>query len=291
MSNLDRDKARKLMHDVADREATEEQRAAFFRFIENHPDIKHEFHQLIELKNLLSERFERAKAPDHLKKQIHKLIEKEAVSGSNENANQIKSNIALVGSNSRKIFRYISAAAVILILSLVTVEFLEHGGMQSPDQELIFEQAAANYFLTAGGGSHGELDFQTASHTEAEDYLETHIGMNITVPNIEGARFNGVVHAGLTNDMDIPLLEYIDSVANEPIYLFAFDSDEIDNHENLVRLNKAVRSCKSDKDFYVFEYKGHHVVSWTWNGHWYSAISKHNGYELASLVEPLDYNP
>jgi hypothetical protein len=291
MSNLNRDKARKLMHDVADREATEEQRDAFFRFIEDHPDIKHEFHQLLELKGLLAERFQKAEAPEHLKDKIQNLIEREAISSSADKQNHRMTNIHSIGRNSRKIFRYISAAAVILILSLVTVEFLEHGGMQSADQELIFEEAAANYFLTSGGGSHAEPDFQTASHSEAENYLETHLGMNITVPNIEGARFNGVVHAGLTNDTDIPLLEYIDSVANEPIYLFAFDSAEIDNHETLARLNKAVRSCKSDKDFYVFEYKGHHVVSWTWNGHWYSAISRHNGYELASLVEPLDYNP
>ena len=300
MKSINRKQALSILHAVVDDEASERERIAFYKFIDNHPDVKNEFEETLLLKRLLSEKLSKKRAPQHLRERVlHKVqaLEKENAgdpsrqTGPDKNI-QVEKQPEPFQQSSRKrtgkTFRILSAAAVVLFISLLTVHLLERIAI-NPDSSTNFvvENIAAQHFILSGGEFIEPL-FETNSPTEAEQFLYEQFEMDVTVPLINGVEFAGVVMMDFIDDYQTPMLEYVDSGYSEAIYLFVFDVDKVSENKTLERHREAVKTCILDNDFYVTELDGHHAVSWLWDNIWYTAVSNHDGYHLASLVDALN---
>jgi hypothetical protein len=298
MYRLTKDQALDLLPAVVDGEATEQERIAFMSYIENDDEVKAEFSEALLIKNLLAKRLPRVKAPEHLKSNIDQLLKEkkakqdfrdiptvEGIGVSDEQNRVERPSLHLW----KPALRYISAAAILLFITLTTIEFLDRMESQPSTATFVLESYTAQHFVNSGG-EFLEPHFATNSTTEAEQYLLDHYGINMTIPAITGAQFAGLLIADFFEGFETPLLEYVQEEIGETIYLFAFEIDKIENHKYLKRNPEAVKSCVTNTDFFVAEINDHHVVSWKWDGNWYSAVSNHNGYDLASLIEPLNFS-
>ncbi|TVR16932.1 MAG: hypothetical protein EA391_06135 [Balneolaceae bacterium] len=299
---MDRKKALKIIPAIIDNEASSEEQAAFFDFIEIDDFVKKEYENTLRIKQLFKQKYKRAKAPEHLSHRINTIISalnegdisddsniyplKQQPQATKRSPHESKSQ----GFKKSTILRYFTAAAVVLFITLVTMQLLDStGSYEERIAELIVENVAAEHFLNANGQLI-EPHFGTHSLSEAEAYLSAHFELTMTVPQITGAQFEGIVMADFIDGFQTPLLEYTQPEIGETIYLFAFDVSKVHEKGGLKMLENAVEACNSHHDFYVAEINNHHVVSWLWDNTWYSAISNHNGYDLASLVEPLQYS-
>ena len=299
MKSLTRKQALSILSAVVDNEATNAEKRAFFEYIKDHADVRREYENAKKVKLIVSKRFPRKKAPEHLKRTVMKqVMQLETV---NEIKNKKVQNLEVLNEELKKrpssfsiqkhatnSIRYLAAAAVLLFISLVILQLLDQTSpLPSDPVEFVVENMTAQHFLSTGG-TIIEPQFATHSTHEAEGYLLDHFGMNMSIPEIEGAEFAGIVMADFLENFQTPLFEYTQPELGETIYIFVFDIDSLNNHKNLQRDQEAVKNCVRAEDFYVAEIDGYHVVSWLWNNTWYSAISNHNGYDLASLIEPLN---
>lgn len=299
MKKLTKKQAFDLLPAVVDGEATHDEKIAFLSFISDDEDLRVQYDSSLRIKKLLAENFPRAKAPDHLKQRILKLLEEKQSQSEFQDIPSktgIKQNLSFYGSknSSNQLFkpaiRYLAAAAVILFITLTTIEFLDRINYSQDQPLYVVENYTALHFMNAGGQLI-DPHFASNSTTEAEKYLKDHYGIEMTVPQLTGAQFAGIVISDFLDGFEVPLLEYVQAEINETIYIFAFRVEQLEKNKRLKRNDNAVKTNLTSNDFYVAEIDDHHVVSWLWDGNWYSAISNHNGYDLASLVEPLNYNP
>ena len=288
MLQLNRKKALVLLHAVADDEATVEERKAFLEFIKDHPDIEKEYQQILEIKLALSCSQFIKKAPNSLKWKICKALNEEKnqfIDQECQFVNKDKSYTALLlHGKSGRIIRYMVAAAVVIVFTLLTVRILENTDMNGG--EITVEQMAAKHFVTTAGSVIAP-HFRTSSVSDAEDYLADYHNIYLKIPEINGTEFTGIVFSDFIEKFNTPLLEYVQIKTGEPIYVFTFDLNKVRANSSLKRTNEAVEKCKKSKDYYVAEIDGYHVVSWNWDNNWYSAISNHDGNVLASLISPL----
>ncbi|PWN06441.1 anti-sigma factor family protein [Rhodohalobacter mucosus] len=298
MIRLTKKQALDILPAVVDGEASDELRMAFMAYIESDPDVREEYEDAMMIKKLLSEKLRRLKAPEHLKKNVHRLIEEMDQNSSlrdmETESESISESSGTVKDDSftRTILyptlRYLAAAAVILFITLTTLRFLDR--MDSADEFMAatVEDYTAVHFANTSGKA-PTYHFATSSEEDAEQYLIDHHGVSITVPKITGAKFAGVFMSDFYNGMKAPLLEYQQPDINESIFLFAFSVNEIDQNRNIVRNREAVEKCVKTTDFHIAEVDSRHVLSWKWEDNWYTAVSNHNGHDLAALIEPLNY--
>lgn len=292
MNIMNRNQALLLIPAIVDGEASESERVAFFDFIEEHPDIGIEYKSTLHVKQQLKKNLKRYPCPDHLKKNalntLKDLQKNDKRVGQELRDNRKRDDNKVFWHYTGTAMRYASAAAVILLITLLTLKLLNKTDYNTQQADTVMiEQAAAGHFLSAGGEL-PTLDFSTPSITEAKEYLQEHHGMSAEIPVIEGATFMGMAVGPFTGDYTTPVLAYSQEEISENIYLFVFDMNQVESLNNVIRHNEAAEHCKTSKDYYVAKVDNHHVVSWLWDNYWYSAVSNHNGDDLASLVKPLN---
>jgi hypothetical protein len=294
MSNINRNQALLMIPAIIDGEVSESERAVFFDFIKNHPDIEEEYQSALYVKEQLRKNLKRHSCPEHLKNNVLRTIEelkqKENQLDQELHSVKRKQENTTIWHHIGTAMRYVSAAAVILIITLLTLQLLDktdHINQSQFTETVMIEQAAAGHFLSAGGAL-PTLDFSTSSIIEAKQYLQDHHGMSAHIPEIEGATFMGMAVGPFTGEYNTPVLAYTQEEISENIYLFVFDMNQVNSLQNIIRHTEAAEHCKSPKDYFVAEIENHHVVSWLWDDYWYSAVSNHNGDDLASLVKPLN---
>lgn len=302
MKKLTNKQAIDLLPAVVDKEATEDEMLSFFSFIESNQDVKKQYEIALLVKKIVSTRCPKARAPDHLKKRILESIQQhenspdihtiqdQVSSNLQGKKNTSDHNTASNIFNINPVIRYLMAAALILFLSLVTIDLLDRTSSYNSDNVFLVEEYAAEHFINSNG-SLITPHFSTHSTKEAQDFILAEFGMELEIPELIGTEFKGVVTADFYNEYQTPLLEYEQTDIGEVIYIFAFEVNDIDSLKALKRHGEAVKSCVFEDDYYVLDVNGTDVVSWLWNGNWYTAISNHNGNDLASLVKPLNITP
>ena len=298
MHDLTEIEALLILPAVVDNEASQDEKEAFFAFIAENGIVRNQYNDALFMKRLLSEKLVKKTVPPHLKKTIFETLKKLEIHEEQHSTQVIRMdqpitdrNFRLTAKNksSTLLLRYLSAAAVLLILTLVTIQILNRIPLATNSSTQILENVSLEHFiLNEDKRIEPQSSFTTTS--EAEQFLADHHQLTITVPHIEGAEIAGIGISAFTDDFYTPLLEYYQRDINETIYLFAFDMDKVSASKSMTRNIRAAEVCTETEDFYVTEIDNYHVVSWLWENTWYTAVSNHNGYDLAALVEPLNYS-
>lgn len=309
MKKLNRKQALDLLPLVVDNEASENQKKAFFNYIQGDAKVKKKYESLLYVKQLLKTKYSREKAPDHLKDKISGILEdleweKEQhskVDNPSENIRQPKTPKQSAYTSTRsehtgnrvlkhlaKPARYLIAASVIFIFSLLTIEFLEQLSADRILRNVSVEQVALTHFST---GSHKEASFasfQPASLDHASRLLEDEMSYNPRLPEVRGATLRTIYHSPFSGEYSVPVLEFYQEDINETIHVFAFKVDDLEDKRAIRRDEEAVKLCKTYDDYHIKEIEGKHVVSWKWGDYWYTAVSNHNGKDLISLIDPVE---
>lgn len=302
--SLTKDKALELITPVVDGEVSEDQRLSFLAFIEKNQRVKALYQSELRLKQRLQS-LSRKKAPDRLYQKVEELITEETQADNeasegplNMPAQSLESNPGTETSGAersdrqniipifglgQKNWAQLSVAAVISIMIIYGIVALFQPQNQ---QQYPIELYTAKHF-SQNQGQLLPASINVTDPEQAEVELLRRYNMALQIPNIKGAEFKGVVDAEFVPGLKTPMLEYHQPGMDETVYIFVFDEYILDKQPMLARNIKAVKSCKQSNDYYVENVQGKHVVSWRWNRVWYTAISNHNGHDLASLVSSL----
>lgn len=296
-NNLTKAEARELITPIVDNEATKAQRKAFMDFIARHEDVRREYESMKKLKTFIGKRCPSAKAPDSLKKFLSTVATAQHQEQSTAPIYDVSSQTSIgkqpkhtkPGQEAYRTNIWFYAAAVVLLLSVI-IWVADFWGTPTDQPTYNVDEYAYQHFMN-NGGKLVPPTISTASLGVAENRMEQDYDMSITVPKLKNAEFKGVVFDEFVPSYRAPMLEYYLPSEDQYIYIFAFDINKMEQFGQLVRDQEAVKACSKPKDFYIREINDKHVVSWKWNDVWYAAISNHDGNTVASLVEPLEFNP
>jgi len=305
MKKLTKKEAVELMSLVIDNEASEDEKIAFFKYIRKSPDVRKKYESLLYVKQLLKTKYSRESAPKHLKKKIVGIIDdmeweqeqKSKVDNSTTHLNSVNtfgddyyntssSNNSSIISKLLMPARYLAAASVIFIFSLLTIEFLEKISGDRLYNQNSLEYVALNHFRT---GSHIEASlasFNPTSMDHASELLKENMSYSPRLPKIEGADLRSIQQTTFSGGHNVPVFDFYQEGINEAIHIFAFKVGEFDDPKMVPRDPEAVKNCKTYDDYHIKNINGKHVVSWKWDDYWYTAVSNHNGNDLIAILEP-----
>jgi len=295
--NLTRKRAKELITPVLDGETTEDETIAFFAFIKKNSDVKKLYLSEKRTKELVQSRLPKAKAPLHLRKNIHKFLESQGEFKGSASAprtdidlpRSIRKEAKRSGAqnqsdsqNEGRIpnWRIFSAAASVILIVVLTIFFYQrlHPGFSNIDEH-IYQQFIAHK------GSLITPTIGTDNVDEAELSLAKDYKFSMDIPLLDGANFKGIVYDDFAPNFKTPLLEYQLSATDDNIYIYAFKMDDIKRNKQFVRNAAAVKTCIAPNKYHIQEINGKHIVSWKWGDVWYSAISNHDGHELTSMIK------
>lgn len=310
MKKLTKKEAIILMQPVVDNEASEEEKVAFFKYIQTDSEVKKKYESLLFVKQLLKTKYSRKSAPDHLKDKIAGIIqdmewEQDQKSKVDNDTSFLSpertyddpyyenqsSNGASVLIKLLKPARYLAAASVIFIFSLLTIELLDKMSSDRIYNQNTLEHVALNHFQT---GSHIEASlasFKPKSPDHASELLKDEMSYTPRLPKIEGAELRSIVQTTFSDGHNVPVFDFYQAGINESIHIFAFKIGEFDEPGMIPRDPEAVKNCNTYDDYHIKNINGKHVVSWKWGDYWYTAVSNHNGNDLIALVEPTGTSP
>jgi len=300
---LTRKQALNLIPSILDGEATKKESSAFFKHIEHDDVVKKQLESMRFVKQLVKNRFQREKAPDHLKNQISELIsdmdwEEKSYSKVDNSPNSItddnpNSDSYSSSSNKNIIYRllkplrYVAAAAVILFFTLITIELLERTSTSQLPVTQSLEEVVFTHFVNSDNFSAVLTSIIPKDINHASEYLEAEMSYFPRMPLFDGAEISQVMYSSFINNFNVPVLKFHQKDLNEDIYVFAFKLDDLDKELSLKRDPEAVKHCKTYDDYHIREVNGKHVVSWKWGDYWYAAVSNHHGNDVIAMVEPM----
>lgn len=289
-----------LITPVVDNEVSDEEKKAFFEYIQQDEEVRRKYQTALNIKKLLGDRCPRTKAPDSLRDRVCSIIENlQSQDVEGEEADPIYDKpcpssikqLETLPDTSQKSKRFnarwlYSIAAGILVILLVGAAYYfvnqQVGIADNPAYNI--EEYAFQHF-ERHKGNFVEPNIVTASIASAESELAENYNMSITVPPLANAKFRGIVYSEFVPGYEAPMLEYYLSTEDQYIYIFAFKINELEKFGKLTRNKEAVKKCTKPDDFHIRDINGKHVVSWKWDDVWYAAISNQNGSRLASFIE------
>ncbi|CAN5116568.1 hypothetical protein BH23BAC3_BH23BAC3_09700 [soil metagenome] len=307
MKKLTRQKALHLLPLIVDNEASEDEKTAFYRYIQTDEDVRKKYESLIFVKQLLKTKYSPEKAPDHLKNKISEIIEDmkwEQIEHSKVDNTSSSVSVKTASETERgrsvkkpsphfsvkKTGRYLAVAAVLLIFSILTIELLDKTSSNNFYASGI-EEMALSHFNSGEHISASVASFRPASFSHASQLLNDELSHQPRLPEINGASLRRVIYTTFTEGFKTPVLEFYQDEINETVHIFAFRLDDLKKEYKMKRDPEAVKSCNTYDDYHIKEIEGKHVVSWKWGEYWYTAVSNHNGEDLIALMQPLNPNP
>ncbi len=269
-----------LVSAYVDGELSPEENRAFLEVYESSSELQLAVRREKQIKELLRTRIPKTRAPEHLRAKVLKLIsENQSAQGQQQNSNRPRGN------------NYLLSIAAILLIGLFVAFYSNFFSGSVPDgvdeagvvtasftvEKLTYEHFSKNN----GKALPAEVDLTNVAYVQ--EYLKENYNCRVTVPELEGAEFAGVVYADFYAGHHTPLLSYKVS-DDDYIYIFAFPMKDIEQNNYLSRDDNAVRSIVNHDDVYIIDYDGLHVVSWKWHDVWYAGISHHDGEVLAAML-------
>ncbi len=255
-----------LLSAYVDQALHDSERSQVERWLESDPAAQRACEAERRFKAFVKERCARAKAPESLYVNIDGLL-----------TDLAEENAAPVRFFSNRI--YWGAAAVVLLstmVSLYTAFFVP--------STFDVEAHAWRHFTTGMSEASWVPLSQPTTHTAKSVIMET-MGMDVTVPELQGASFVGVLDVDFVDGYHTPVLTYAASDASDLIRIFVFKVDRMSTDIALERDPKAVAMCSSNPDaVHVADIQGKHVVSWQWEDTWYTAVSNHSGDVIAAML-------
>lgn len=315
---MNRGKALSLITPVIDNEASEEDARAFFDYLERDEYVRYCYCQEKRIKQLLSEHMERHRAPDSLRQRIHTFIRQQnpytdlpcpfSFAQQTEPAQQSHWFESLP---SRRNTSYMMIAVVVLLAGMMLV-FQQ----QSSPQQVLVEAAVTQHFelsqslqmaaasqeslsgsaapVLNGGANSTDRDRPPEDERatmnqattnmnipEAEKHLRDKFDTRVTVPELDGASFQGIEQARLDTGLETPVLSYL-LPGNELVQIVPFP---LNYYQDRIKRNKeAVDYSRDSERFYVDRDTGNRLVSWQQDEVWYTAVSSHHGDSIKSKI-------
>lgn len=307
MKKLTRQKALHLLPLIVDNEASEDEKTAFYRYIQIDEAVRKNYESLQFVKQLIKTKYSPEKAPDHLKKKISEIIEdmkwertehsivdntSSSVSVKTESETEQTGRLRkpFLRLSVKKTGRYLAAATVLLIFSILTIELLDKTSSHTFYNGGI-EEMALSYFNSGDHISASVASYRPVSFSHASQLINDEMSHQPRLPEINGASLRRVIYTTFIEGFKTPVLEFYQDEINETMYIFAFRLDDLKKEYKMKRDPEAVKSCNTYDDYHIKEIDGKHIVSWKWGDYWYTAVSNYNGDDLIALVQPLNPNP
>lgn len=219
-------------------------------------------------KSFIGERCKPKSAPDSLRTSIDDLLTETSVTPVRAFSNRV----------------YWAAAAVVLFSAMLYVYQI----VVLPSTFDVEKYAWLHF--DNGMNSVEFLPISETNPAAAHGYLKDHMGMDVTVPTLAGARFMGVKQLEFVPGHDAPVLTYAAANDTDLIHIFVFKVDQLTENATLQRDEDAIALCSNNPDaVYVADINGKHVVSWQWQDTWYTAVSHHSGDVIAGML-PIKRN-
>lgn len=304
MKKLNKQEALLLLSLIVDNESSENEKAAFFRYIQNDEEVRKKYESLLFVKQLLKTKYSPKKAPDHLRQKVADMIE-DMEWEKKEKSKVDNTSSSLSEKSSRKTekiidkknpshfsmmkaVRYASAAAVILCLSFLTIDLLEKASTNSFQANQGVEEVALSHFNSGNHISASIASYKPVSADHALQILKDEMSHHLRLPAINGADLKRILYTTFADGLATPVLEFHQAGIDEIVHIFAFRLDELEKDYKMKRDPEAVKLCKTNDDYHITEIDGKHVVSWRWGDYWYTAVSNQNGNDLIAQLEPME---
>lgn len=120
-------------------------------------------------------------------------------------------------------------------------------------------------------------------HTSASDFLVKSVGWNPNIPPVANAQFDGLFAFPISSNTISHVFAYTLS-DGQPLYVFAMPVNIMQEKSNIAVTEEAFSFCAKSENYFIENVNGKHVVSWRWKNDWYSAVSNHNGKDIAALL-------
>lgn len=277
-----------LITGYVDGELSEAEEQALMQKARNDERIYKSIEAERRLKQMLKSRLQQTKAPESLRHNISELLLSEGRRGTRENTDStaygdIKSDQPSGNQN-----RFLLSFAAIISVGLLLAFAMRFIG--TVDSSSVPANAAAKdvelvsqlHYADRSGQQPSE-SFEAHSVSEVQQMLRERYDVDITVPELNGARFAGITYADFYDGFHAPLLTY-EVEPGDFIYIFAFQNKDLASQNQLAVNAEARQAIVAHDDVFIHNVDGHDVVSWQWHDVWYTAVSGHDGEIVASML-------
>lgn len=264
-----------LITAYADGELTLEEERMLLEHADRDPSVKAAIIREQRTKDIVKTHCRRERVPEQLYQSIQLRLKAEQAEAEAFSQNTRKPE--------NRSNRYWMPLAALLVLSLFVYLFQQYNQASgSGELSYSFEELTYIHFANHSGGFIQPV-IQADTTFEAQQYLKNTYGCDITVPELLGAQFAGVIYVDFFEGFHTPLLTYRTD-DDTYIYIFAAELINLTAQPNLHPLEEAFAQIRAHNDVFIKTFNGHDVVSWKWDDVWYAGVSQHDGRTLAAML-------